>query len=488
VRLTDLGDALFSSEREATAPWLSRVWLAGLFAAGLVAWWYVIGWGSGPFDFHDWTVINLPRLTFLQNALRERAWPLHMTGTAPLHGVTDRFLALPDVVTSPQTLLLLILPVKTFVAVDVLIHYAAGFVGLMLLRRHFAWSLMTFAFVFVLFSFNGHILAHYSVGHFTWGPYFLFPYIAVLLLRFLDEETSARWVACFAVTMFYMVLAGGQHHFTWVLLLMALLVPFCRRRAWWLVAAAAASGLLSAIRLLPPVLELAAFRRAGLVSDVIGYPSISHVVTSLVTLRREVPAFTEGVPGNIWFFDSRFYEFTAFIGVAGLLFVMAGTYRWLRVPAPRYAALIVPLFAMIALSLGSVYRLVRAAGIPLLDSERYTSRLFILPLLLLIVFAATALDQWMKTTTSAWHRVLAVMLLAFTAIDMAGAIRLWRVSVSSGLFGPASFDAASAAIGNHADPAYINTVLAGAAVTMATAIVLLVLAYRDRPAARVHAS
>lgn len=461
----------------------------GLFAWGLVAWSYVLGWGSGPFDFHDWSVINLPRLAFLQQALLAGEWPLHMAGTAALHGVTDRFLTLPDVITSPQSVFLLVLPLPAFVVTDVLLHYAAGFAGLMALRRHLGWSLIAFTFVFVLFIFNGHILAHYSVGHLTWGAYFLFPYVAALILRFLDGESGPRWVACFAFTMFYMVLAGGQHQFTWVLLWLALLLPFCGKRAKWLVAAAAASGLLSAVRLLPPALELESFRRAGLVTDVIGFPSIGHLLISLISLRREAPAFAEAVPGNLWFFDSRFYEFTAFVGVAGLAFVVAGVYRWLREPAPRYAALIVPLFALTAMSLGSVYRLVRMTGIPLLESERYTSRLFVLPFFVLIVMAATALDQRMqRSALAAWHRVLGVMLLAFIVIDMMAAVRLWRVSVSSGMFGRSTIDAAASAVANHADPAYVTIVLAGGALTIATGAVLLVLAYRDRPVARAHAS
>lgn len=487
--MIDRIETLFANEREANDPWVARAWMAGLFAAGLVGWAYVMGWGVTPLDFHDWTGINLPRLLFLQNALRGGEWPLHMAGTASLHGVTDRFLALPDVITSPQTVLLLVMPATSFALVDVLIHYAAGFAGLVLLRRHFRWSLIVFAAVFLLFLFNGHILSHYGVGHFTWGPYFLFPFIALFLLRFLDGDASRRNLARFAAVMFYLVLAGGQHHFTWVLLLLALLVPFCRDRAWWLVAVAAASGLLSAVRLLPPVLELQSFRGAGLVADVIGYPSLWHLLTSLVVLRRETPAFNAALPGNIWFFDSGFYEFNAYIGVAGLALLVAGVYRWLRAAAPPYAPLIVPVFLMTALSIGSAYRIVRMTQIPLLESERYTSRLFSLPLFFLIVMAATALDRWMKAAAMpAWHRALALLTLLFLAIDIGGSMRLWRAAVSSGMFGRTRFDAAASAVIARPDAAYVNVVLAGALISTVTAAVLLVLAYRERAASRVHNS
>jgi multisubunit Na+/H+ antiporter MnhC subunit len=493
MRMLDLIGALFAPAREERAPWLERAWIGGLFLAGLGAWAYVMGWGRAPLDFHDWSDINVPRLSFLQNALRGGDWPLHMAGTSSLHGVTDRFLSLPDVITSPQALLLLIMTVPQFVLADVLLHFAAGFAGLLLLRRHFQWSLFAFSLAYLLFLFNGHILAHYSVGHFTWGAYFLFPFVALLLLRFLDGDASWRSIAQFAAVMFYMVLSGGQHHMTWVLLLLGLPVPFCWTRAWWLVAVVIASGLLSAVRLLPPALELGAFKEAGLVADVIGFPSMTHLIVSLVQLRRETPAFVEALPGNMWFFDSAFYEFTVYIGAAGFALLAFGLYLWVRAASPIYRQLVVPVAIMTAFSLGSVFRIVRALSIPLLDGERYTARMFCLPLFLMIVMAVTALDRELKQASAlVWHRVLATLALMFLAIDMAGSARLWRVAVSSGLFGPMAFDRSAAAVANHSDPAYSTAILAGLVITLATAAVLLMLAARERQRnramARVHTS
>lgn len=481
MRVVDLIEALFVPEREARVPWLRNAFLAALFVAGLAGWSYVMGWGSARLDFHDWTGINLPRLTFLQNALSAGEPPLHMAGSASLHNVTDRFLALPDVITSPQTVLLLFMPVSTFVLVDVLLQYSLGFIGVLLLRRHFNWSLGAFAAIYLLILFNGHILAHYSVGHFSWGPYFMLPWVAWFVFRFLDGNSSMRSLAGFAATMCYMVLAGGHHHMSWVVLLLVLLIPFCWSRAWWLVGAIAASGLLSAVRLLPPALELQSFRSAGLVADVIGFPSVWHMLTSLVVLRREQPAYNEALPGNIWFFDSSFYEFNAYIGVVGLVALVIGLYWWLKDKAPRYQALVFPLFIMVALSIGSAYRLVRATAIPLLEGERYTARLFILPLLFLIVLAVTAIDQRMRQAALAtWQRGLLLMGLVVLAIDTAVSVRLWRVAVSSGLFGSTSFNLADTAVAHRADPTYVTVALAGLAISAVTGVVLSVLAARER--------
>jgi hypothetical protein len=479
--VSDLIAALFVPGHESRWPRLTAAWIAGLFVAGLGGWAYFFAWGGAPLDFHDWLDINVPRLLFLQNALREGQWPLHMADPASLHDVTDRFLALPDVITTPQTLLLLVMPVPAFVLVDVLLSYSAGFVGLVLLRRHFNWSLATLTGVFLLVLFNGHILAHYSVGHFTWGAYFLFPFVALLVCRFLDGDDSWRSVAIFAALIFYMVLAGGQHHVTWVFLLLVLLMPFCFWRAWWLVAVVVAGGLLSAVRLLPPALEVSAFRAHGLVTDVIGYPSVMHLLESLVMLRRETPAYDEAVPGNIWFFDRSYYEFSAYIGVVGFAILVAGLYRWWRAAAPIYRQLIVPVLVMTAFSIGSVYRVVRLTQVPMVESERYTARMFSLPMVLLIVMAAAEIDGYLqRATVSVWHRVLALAALAALAIDISSGLRLWRVVISSGLFGHGRVDPMTAAIAERADPVYTATVLAGLAVTAATAVTLAVLVRRER--------
>ena len=483
--MTDLINTLFAPAPAARSSWLTRAWMAGLFAAGLLGWSYVMGWGGAPLDFHDWADINVPRLLFLQNALRAGEWPLHMASTAALHDVTDRFLALPDVITTPQTLLLLVLPVQTFVLADVLLWYCAGFYGLVLLRRRFDWSLITFSGVFLVFLFNGHILSHYSVGHFTWASYFLFPFVCLLIFRFVDGDASWRNAAALALVMFVMVLAGGQHHMTWVLLLLALLVPFCWSRAWWLIAVAASAGLLSAVRLLPPALELQSFRSAGLVSDVIGYPSLAHLVGALVLLRRETAAFNEALPGNIWFYDSAFYEFNAYVGLAGFAALVFGLYRWLRDDQPAYRALIVPAFAMTALSLGSVYRIVRMTQIPMLEAERYSARMFSLPLTFFIVLAAIAIDRYLKQAAlTIWHRAFALAAVLFIAVDIGASARLWRLRISSGLFGPLPFDPSIAAVAHRDDPAYTTVVLAGLAISVATAIALGLLVRRERQNAR----
>lgn len=76
-----------------------------------------------------------------------------------------------------------------------MLMYTIGFPGLLWLKRKFRLSDMTFAMLFMLFNFNGHILAHYAVGHATWGGYFLFPWFVIQVIRLLGGKRSWTWVA-----------------------------------------------------------------------------------------------------------------------------------------------------------------------------------------------------------------------------------------------------------------------------------------------------
>jgi hypothetical protein len=476
---------LFDPRAERDSPALAWSWIAGLYLLGALVWAYVLGWARVPLNFYDWSSITVPRLTFLGNAIAAGEWPWHMADTLSLHGVTDRFLTLPDVITTPQTLLLPWLGVDRFVVFDVLLHYSAGVAGLLAIRRRCEWSLFTYAVVSLLFLFNGHILSHYSVGHFTWASYFLFPWFVLCCFQLLDGEQGWRWVARTAFLLFYMVLAGGQHHVTWALLFLGCLIPFCLDRARWIVAAGVAAGLLSAVRLLPPVLSLTAFANAGWISDIIGYPSLMHVVSSMVELRRENPAaVATAMPGNFLFFETNYFEFAYYVGLIGFAVIAYfGLYSWLREREPRYRQLIVPTLIMVVLSLGSMYRLVRLTGIPLLMSERLVSRMLSLPMSVIVIMAGVFLQGALhRAGLTWWNRVALLGVLGLLTIDLSGGVRLLRVSETAKTTTAFALPASLSAIARRDDPAYTRIVAAGAGLSMLTGAGLLILAWK-RPRA-----
>ncbi len=198
---------LFESKPLHRKRWITWTWLAALYLAGVCLWGHFFSWGQFPLGFHDWAHISGPRLTFLKDALVQGLPPLHISDPDPsdpypLGGITDRFLAIPDQILSPQVILLRILPIEVFVAGNVLLLYSLGYAGLLWLKRKFSLSLVAFTILFLLFNFNGHILAHFAVGHATWGGYFLFPWFAILVFQLVEGERGWTWIAKMALLLF----------------------------------------------------------------------------------------------------------------------------------------------------------------------------------------------------------------------------------------------------------------------------------------------
>ena len=139
----------------------------------LIIWGYFLNFGDIPFDYHDWAEVNAPRLAFLKDAVTKGRLPLHMPDSSALRGVTDRFMSLPDVILSPQIILLRWMSVGRFILIHTWILIIAGYFGLLKLKERFGLSNFLFTLLSILYFFNGHTTSHYSVGHITWGGCFL---------------------------------------------------------------------------------------------------------------------------------------------------------------------------------------------------------------------------------------------------------------------------------------------------------------------------
>ncbi len=156
--------ALFDPEMEKKEYLFSVLWIIGLYLFGVFLWGEFFDWHRSFFNNLDWALINLPRFDVIRDALHYGQLPLHVANTAPLHDVTDRFFGLPDVITTPQMLLLLFVDIDTFAILDVLIFFTIATVGLLWFKRKFNLSLIAYTILFFLFNFNGYIQAHYSAG------------------------------------------------------------------------------------------------------------------------------------------------------------------------------------------------------------------------------------------------------------------------------------------------------------------------------------
>ncbi len=465
--------AFFYPEEERKHRWIGWVWLAVLFVAGVFLWGKFLNWGDIPFDFHDWAEVNAPRLAFIRDAVIKGELPLHMPDGSALRNITDRYMSLPDVILSPQVCLMRWLEVGPFILVNTLLFYSLGMLGLLWFRRRFRLGLVPFTLLFFLFNFNGHILTHMSIGHITWNGYFLFPWVLALLFQLLDGDHSWGWVAKMALLLFLMYLNGSYHHFVWVLLFLGLLAIANPPHFRTIIKAGLFSVLLSMVRLLPPALHLADFDDEFLG----GYPTLMDVWNSLVQVR--FPADSLSIRSMLS--PLGWWEYSLYLGLAGTIFLLAfGVLRWLRrrEGSAGYPALLLPVIGIALLSIGRIYRLLRLVPIPLLSGERASIRMMILPLVVLLILAASEYQEWLNDRKPgaieqiAWLAVTAVIIH-----DLWQHLKIWQVTNAVLAFPNTPVNLAIKTVSNHPDPTYTTILIIGSAVSLGSLVVLLVLAF-----------
>ncbi len=469
--------ALFVPQTERRDRWLNLIVLAVLFLAGAVVWVYFFNRGNIAFMAHDWHEITGPRLAFLRDAVTRELFPLHISDNRTLGFVTDRYFAIPDAFVSPQIFLLHYMDIGHFVLFDVLFMYTLGFLGLLWLKRRFSLSLYAFSALFLLFNFNGNLLAHFGVGHFTWGGYFLLPWFVGLVFQLFDGDRSWTWVAKVAGILFVILLQGAYHQFIWSLILLALIGFFNWKLALPVLKAGLFSGLLAAVRLLPPALELGNFNN----TYIAGYPSITTLLDSLVSyyppgIRLKIGAMR---------FPLGYWELTMYIGLAGLAFLaIYGLVYWLRTRdgASYFKRLALPMVVISLLSFDRFYYLVRFIPIPLLNGERVSSRIIIIPFLFLLLLAVIGFQRWIGEQRVTIPRALMfLMALLVGAHDLMENLRAWNVFTASNAFvDQFAFTPGAYYVANHPDTPYILILSIGASISLASLVCLLILVWREK--------
>lgn len=478
--LDALADFLFQPASTVRRRWLAWGWNAALFLLGVFLIGQLLNWGRGPYDFHDWAEVNAARLAFVQDAVRTGQLPLHMPDASALRNITDRYMALPDVLLAPQMVLLPLMSVTQWVLFNTLLLYALGGLALLWLRRRFDLSPLVFGVLFLLYAANGHMQAHLGVGHVNFAAGYLFPWLIVLLVQAVDGQAAGalpgwRWVAKTAFLLFFVLLNGGFHQFVWGLFFLGFFGLFAWKFLPLILKTLVAACLLAMLRLLPPALGLGLFDNEFLG----GYPTFA---TLLESLFRLVDPY-QSLGTRAWLTPLGWWELDLYVGLAGAVFVLGfGVVRWLRRlnDVDGFPQFLLPVLAMLALAVGQVYRPFMLFPIPLINGERVSSRLAFLPLLVLAVMAAVQMQRWLNErplrAELRWGLAGLALLLAH---DLWQHTRAWNVNVAADAFGRMDVNLAIKVVSNHPDPAYTNLLLLGLALTTLTAAALLVLARRD---------
>ena len=456
-------------EAEKNSKYFRCFWLVLLLLIVLAGWGFFLGFGDIPFDFHDWAEVNAPRLAFLKDAVTKGKLPLHMPDSSALRGVTDRYLALPDMILSPQVLLLRWMSVGQFVLFHTWLMIGLGYWGLLQLKKRLDLSLLSFTWIVLLFFFNGHMISHYAVGHVTWGGTFLLSWFIELVCALLDGDRAAAWEAKMAFLLFAVFLQGSFHQFVWCVIFLGFLAVSNWKTFFPILRAGIAAGLLSAVRIIPPALQMEAFD-----DDFLGgYTRLIQVFNAFAKIIPPESSLDQRRTGAVL----GWWEFDIFLGIPGILVIAAGVIAWLLLRRRKlgFPGLIIPIAVLTAFSYKNIYQLMRFFRIPLFSGERVSSRFLILPVLFILILGIASLQRLL---TGKRRKGLVDLLLTAGLIPAAfflwKHLSSWTVLKTSGAFPVTPVDLSIKTVANHPDQPYTTGLLIGALITLISGVLILV--------------
>jgi hypothetical protein len=466
---TSLIEAFFITGSGRIPSLLNPLWQAILYLVGILHWCVFLNWGKVPFDLHDWNQAGA-YLSFLRQAFMTNQLPLQIGSTLV---TTDRYLGQPETLISPQSYLLRFLEPGHFILVNFLILYSVGYIGLLLLRRRYSLAPAAFTALVLLFNFNGHITAHYAVGHIEWTGYFFLPFFILLILKVLEgEKADWKWVLFMSLTFLSISLQGGFHFALWCgifLLVWGLFSP--KKYLLPAIKAIFFSSLLCLFRFLPPAIEFL----GGGKNLVSGFPTVTDLFSAMIVLKYPAEALSTGFTTLGW------WEFDTYIGLIGLVFIIYfGIYQtWHKGSCTK--TLLAPIAMLTFLSIGQIYAVINRLPIPLLDSERVSSRFFIVPVVVLITLGSIHLQEFLVKLgcRSIVERIFSLGVLILLVHDLVQHSRIWRVSNMYLMFPSTPVDIQSQVI-HHPDLLYFVALPIGAATTVLTFFILLFLSLRER--------
>ena len=456
------------------------LWLAVLFLGVNFLWGHFLDLVNGPIEFHDWANVTAPRLTLLRNAIETGQLPLYSAKPTTIgDDVTNRILAIPDLLISPQILLLPWLTNGQFYVFQVLLMFSLGFLGLLFFWKSHPFSVLTFTAVFLLFNFNGHILAHLSVGHLTWSGYFLLSWFVYLIFDLLEGQRSSwLWTLKTVLLLFLILLQGSYHQFVYILFFIGLTGLALPKYFWTLLRTSALAVALAAVRLLPEFIFVGNVKSSFLV----GYQDPLNILSNLVVIQQ--PGITDYLAGmgnkiGLW-------EATVYVGLVGaFLIIYFGFIRPLKnLKTPQvFHKLLLPVLGMLFLSLDRVfYYLYTYIKLPIFSGERVATRFISIALVFLIFMAAFEFQNWLNTPRSSRLPLLVtIAFVAISVVELAQNYFQWSVLRAAQLYYFNPFNPGLWWIKNDVDDShYILYLMIGLAVSAASLGFLLLMARREK--------
>jgi len=402
------------STSDTPATFLNIFFLTILFFLGIYHWSLFFNFGHLSFRFLDWP-IEFAYYSVIKQSMADGVIPYHISEF--VHQ-TNRFMANPEIIFSPQIILLSFSNVGSFMYMHILLLYCIGFLGCLFIKKHYNLSMYSFFFLFMLFNFNGHITSHIAVGHIMWAGYFLLPFFCYAILRLIDTQDERRFILNTSFILFVLWLQGSFHIYVWCLFFLGFFGLFNLRYLKAVILTVIVTFSLCAVRLIPGII---AFKDATSPTLLGGYASLMDLFYSLAVLYPE-----QALRPLMW-------ERDIFVGSLGfiLLIYLGILIRFDKakdLSDSKYAALDFPLILMVIMSLGFFYSILFHSPIPFSHSQRLPGRFIIVPVIFLIIIASIRMKYFLHFIRKRLLTKIIALVISFQILfELLSHSRIWRI-------------------------------------------------------------
>jgi len=439
---------------------LNIFFLTGLYLFGILFWYKFLEFGGLFWTNNDW-IEAYPMLAAWKTALSSGSLPFHVH--PPISIIeTSRFLTNANFPISPQLLLLVFLSPKTYVIVNHLLLYTLGFLGFLLIRKQYRFSLFSSSMFFLLFNFNGIVISHVAVGHYEWVSYFLLTFFIYFIGKIGSKERKPSDKYWLSLVLFAILIQGGIHIVNMSYIFLGILF-FTYRNSKDLATTLFLSLGLGAVRFLPATLIHVSK------DQFTGFINVAHFIDSSIFIRTVATLQAHSkLPHGYW-------EINHYVGIIGTLFIIVfGVLAFLPQANLRnlkeHRPILIALLIMTTLSFNTIWQDL-IANIPLsfLNVERVPTRFIVYPLLFALLLANINFDLYVKSKPPdliAKSKYLFLLILTGASMGFHG--KAWRLyEVETSMPRNSAVDLTSIyTVVRQTDPNYINVLNVSGLITM----------------------
>ncbi len=416
---TFLNQVLFRYPKTTKQYWFCAVALISCYLVGIVYWLCFFNGGNLSLNAYDW---------IKESAYLDTLRTTQSTGVIPwkwnvaFYHNTQKFLANPEIILTPDIVLLRWISNCRFIISHIIILYTIGFFGSLLIARKFKLSLVSLIFYLLVFNFNGYLTSHLAIGHFQWTGYFFLPFFFLIMFRFSKDscQTSSlnkKYTIWMGVILGVLVLNGSFHIALWCSMFMLITLLWRWAIVYNIIVSIIIGGLLGAGRILPAYLF---FPEKG--SFISGYPS-SGILFEAFTSHHVHDFKKLGVGAELL----GWWEYDIFIGFAALIIMIFCTiFAFKHIGVEYQGPMFISAGIFFLLSLGNVYSIISKIPVSFANIERVSSRFIIMPFLLLLIISARGIDELLRSGPKIC-KIIALILVPVVAVELMIHSFLWKI-------------------------------------------------------------